>query len=99
MCGIAGILNPAQISLDDIALVKKMIAREGIGDLLADGVKVAARKLGVSAKDYAVHAGGQEPGMHDSRMDPMIGIHYSADPTPGRHPSDVAPPPCWRLGS
>lgn len=23
--------------------------------------------------------------MHDSRMDPMIGVAYSADPTPGRH--------------
>lgn len=68
-----------------IALVKKMIAREGIGDLLADGVKVAAKKLGVSSKPYAVTAGGQEPGMHDPRTDPLLGVHFSADPTPGRH--------------
>jgi aldehyde:ferredoxin oxidoreductase len=68
-----------------IALVKKMIAREGIGDLLADGVKAAAQKLGQQSADFAVHAGGQEPGMHDSRMDPQLGVHYSADPTPGRH--------------
>lgn len=68
-----------------VALVKKMIAREGIGDLLADGVKVAAKKLGVTDKPYTVTAGGQEPGMHDSRMDPLLGIHFSADPTPGRH--------------
>ena len=68
-----------------VALVKKMIAREGIGDLLADGVKAASQKLGVADKPYAVTAGGQEPGMHDSRMDPLIGVHYSADPTPGRH--------------
>jgi aldehyde:ferredoxin oxidoreductase len=68
-----------------IALVKKMIAREGIGDLLADGVQAAAAKLGPKAQAYAVHAGGQEPGMHDARMDPILGVHYSADPTPGRH--------------
>ena len=68
-----------------VALVKKMIAREGIGDLLADGVKVAATKLGVYEKPYAVTAGGQEPGMHDSRSDPIYGILYSTDPTPGRH--------------
>ncbi len=68
-----------------LALVKKMIAREGIGDLLADGVKAAAKKLGPQAAAYAVHAGGQEPGMHDSRMDPQLGLHFSADPTPGRH--------------
>ena len=68
-----------------IALVKKMIAREGIGDLLADGSKAAADKIGALAQTYSVTAGGQEPGMHDSRADPILGIHYSADPTPGRH--------------
>ncbi|HZK84331.1 MAG TPA: aldehyde ferredoxin oxidoreductase C-terminal domain-containing protein [Desulfosporosinus sp.] len=68
-----------------VSLVKKMITREGIGDILADGVKVAVSKLGEHTAKYAMHAGGQEPGMHDARLDPMLGIHYSADPTPGRH--------------
>lgn len=68
-----------------LRLVKMMIAREGLGDLLADGVRVAARKLGPQAALYAMHAGGQEPGMHDARMDPQLGLHFSADPTPGRH--------------
>jgi len=68
-----------------IALLKKMIARDGIGDLLADGVKAASGKLGKASIPYAIQAGGQEPGMHDSRMDPLLGIHYSADPTPARH--------------
>ncbi len=68
-----------------IALVKKMIARDGIGDLLADGVKAAASKLGVTGQPYVVTAGGVEPGMHDSRFDPLLAIHFSVDPTPGRH--------------
>ena len=68
-----------------VELIKMMIARDGIGDLLADGSKVAAKKLGVSDKPYVVTAGGQEPGMHDSRSDPMLAVHYSVDPTPGRH--------------
>jgi aldehyde:ferredoxin oxidoreductase len=68
-----------------IALVKKMIAREGIGDLLADGVKIASQKIGRGAEQAAIHAGGQEPGMHDPRLDPVLGVHYSSDPTPGRH--------------
>ncbi len=67
------------------ALIQKMIAREGIGDLLADGVKVAAKKLANGSAEYAVHAGGQEPGMHDSRFDPLLAVHFSGDPTPGRH--------------
>lgn len=68
-----------------VALVKKMIAREGIGDLLADGVKAAADKLGVQGAPYVVTAGGQEPGMHDSRFDPLLAIAFSTDATPGRH--------------
>jgi aldehyde:ferredoxin oxidoreductase len=66
-------------------LIEKMISREGIGDILADGTKVAARKIGKGAEKYAVHAGGQEPAMHDGRMDPGFALHYSVEPTPGRH--------------
>jgi aldehyde:ferredoxin oxidoreductase len=36
-----------------------MINRKGIGDILADGTKVASRKIGKGAEKYAVHAGGQ----------------------------------------
>ncbi|MCP5066025.1 MAG: hypothetical protein GY946_05600, partial [bacterium] len=66
-------------------LLEMMIAREGIGDLLADGVRVAAQKIGKNSEAYAIHCGGQEPGMHDPKLDPMLGVHFSADPTPGRH--------------
>lgn len=68
-----------------ISLVEKMINRDGIGDLLADGVKAAAERLGVTGQPYVVTAGGVEPGMHDSRYDPLLALHFSADPTPGRH--------------
>jgi aldehyde:ferredoxin oxidoreductase len=66
-------------------LIEKMISREGIGDILADGVKMAAERIGNKAKDIALHAGGQEPAMHDSRNDPGFALHYSVDPAPGRH--------------
>lgn len=68
-----------------IALIEKMIRREGIGDLLADGSKIAARKIGGDAEKFAIHAGGQELGMHDGRNDPGFNVHYSVEPTPGRH--------------
>ena len=68
-----------------VCLVRKMISREGIGDILADGAKLAAERIGRGSERFAMHAGGQEPGMHDARMDPILGIHFSADPTPGRH--------------
>ncbi|MDP6977163.1 MAG: aldehyde ferredoxin oxidoreductase C-terminal domain-containing protein [Myxococcota bacterium] len=66
-------------------LLDMMINREGIGDILADGVKVASEKIGGNSALYANHCGGQEPGMHDPKLDPMLGVHFSADPTPGRH--------------
>jgi aldehyde:ferredoxin oxidoreductase len=67
------------------ALIEKMISRQGIGDILADGTRIASRKIGRGADNYAVHAGGQEPAMHDSRMDPGFAVAYSVEPTPGRH--------------
>jgi aldehyde:ferredoxin oxidoreductase len=68
-----------------IALIEKMINREGIGNILADGTKTASRKIGKGAEKYSVHAGGQEPAMHDGRMDPGFAVAYSVEPTPGRH--------------
>lgn len=71
-----------------IELVKKMIAREGFGDALADGVKRAAARFG--GGDYAMHIGGQEPGMHDSRNDPQLAVHFAAEPAPGKHTIGMA---------
>ncbi|MGB9499184.1 MAG: aldehyde ferredoxin oxidoreductase C-terminal domain-containing protein [Dissulfuribacterales bacterium] len=65
--------------------MEKMIAREGIGDTLADGVKIAAEKIGKNSDRFAMHAGGQELPMHDSRFDPGFAVHYAVEATPGRH--------------
>jgi len=76
-----------------IAILEKIVKREGIGDILADGVMRAAERLGKQAEKYAVHIGGQELGMHDPKFDfpafadkPMAAA-YKMDPTPGRHTS------------
>ncbi len=68
-----------------IKMVKLLIERKGIGDLFADGVKKASERIVANTSDYALHCGGQEPAMHDTRMDPILAVHYSADPTPGKH--------------
>ncbi|MGA3206323.1 MAG: aldehyde ferredoxin oxidoreductase family protein [Syntrophales bacterium] len=68
-----------------VALIEKMVRREGIGDVLADGSKVAARKIGKKAAASAMHAGGQELPMHDGRNDPGYNVHYSVEAAPGRH--------------
>jgi aldehyde:ferredoxin oxidoreductase len=68
-----------------IALMEKMIAREGIGDILADGVKKASERIGKNSGQYAIHAGGQELPMHDSRFDPGFAVHYAVEASPGKH--------------
>jgi len=68
-----------------VALTEKICRREGIGDVLADGVKVAAERIGRGAERFAIHIHGQEPGYHDAKLCPSRGTAYVADPTPGRH--------------
>ncbi len=69
-------------------LVRKMISREGFGNDLADGVKRASEKYG--GREFAMHVGGQEPGMHDTRNDPQLAIHMVAEPAPGKHTIGMA---------
>ena len=68
-----------------VRLVEMMIERRGLGDVLADGVKRAAERLGPEAEKYAVHCGGVEAPMHDPKFDPGFAPIYHCDPTPGRH--------------
>lgn len=68
-----------------IQVLEKMCQREGIGDILAEGVKVAATKIGKGAEKFAMHVGGQEIPMHDPRQAPGWGATYVSDPTPARH--------------
>ncbi|MFW9942819.1 MAG: aldehyde ferredoxin oxidoreductase family protein, partial [Candidatus Thorarchaeota archaeon] len=70
-----------------IELVKKMINREGFGDILADGSKIASEKIGKGSSKYAIHSLGQELGMHSPKALKSLGASYAFDPTPGRHTS------------
>ena len=81
-----------------VAMTEKLARREGFGDILADGVKLAADRIGKGTEKYAVHIGGQEPGMHDPKlMPPMVGntasaaARYQMDATPGRHTQGFGP--------
>lgn len=92
-----------------IEMTAKMIAREGFGDVLADGVKIAAEKIGKGAAQFAMHVGGQEPGLHNALFLPSRGTGFVCDPTPGRHtaapmaridggPGQFAPYPELKIG-
>jgi len=68
-----------------LELLDKMIARDGIGNLLADGSKKAAELIGKNSRDFAMQAGGQELAFHDPRYDPGLALHAVVEPTPGNH--------------
>ena len=58
---------------------------EGLGELLADGTTVAADKIGDEAKPYLTAIDGEEPPMHDPKLDIGFAASYALDPTPARH--------------
>ncbi|MDZ7727732.1 MAG: aldehyde ferredoxin oxidoreductase C-terminal domain-containing protein [Dehalococcoidia bacterium] len=68
-----------------VEFLKMMGERRGIGDVFADGVKVAAERIGKGAEQYAMHIGGEELPMHDPKLQPEYHNTYKIDPTPARH--------------
>jgi aldehyde:ferredoxin oxidoreductase len=68
-----------------IELLHKMGKREGIGDVLADGVAKAAERIGRGAEKFAIAIAGEELPMHDPKLNPEFYTTYKLDPTPARH--------------
>ena len=61
---------------DGTAKLLEMIAkREGIGDLLAQGIKATAKAWGL--EDTAIHAKGMEPAGYDPRILKGMGLAYA----------------------
>ncbi len=68
-------------------LINKITFRDGIGNLIADGVAMAAAKIGKGSEDFAMHVKGQEIPLHDARTKVMLGLSYLISPT---GPDDLA---------
>ncbi|MCU0845488.1 MAG: aldehyde ferredoxin oxidoreductase family protein [Spirochaetes bacterium] len=62
--------------VDGIArLIRMIAAREGIGDVLAEGIRHAAREWGM--EDRAVHVKGLEPAGYEPRVLKGMGLGYA----------------------
>ncbi len=59
--------------------------RPGLGDLLADGVKIAAARIGKGSEKFALHIKGQELPMHDPRGKTGQGLSFAVSPTGADH--------------
>ncbi|MEW6333201.1 MAG: aldehyde ferredoxin oxidoreductase C-terminal domain-containing protein, partial [Thermodesulfobacteriota bacterium] len=68
-----------------LEMIRKIGAREGFGDILADGVRQAAEKIGRGSAEYALHIKGEELPMHDPRGKQGLGLGYALSPTGADH--------------
>ncbi len=68
-----------------VKLLHMMGEREGLGDLLADGVRVAASKIGRGSEKYALHVKGLELPAYDVRGAKGHGLGYATSYTGADH--------------
>ncbi|MBI4774995.1 MAG: aldehyde ferredoxin oxidoreductase family protein [Deltaproteobacteria bacterium] len=72
-----------------LTLVDKIGRREGLGDLLAEGSKIAAEKIGGGAIEYAMQVKGMEIPMHEPRLKQGMALHYAVNPAGPDHCSGI----------
>jgi len=60
-----------------IELIHKIAKREGFGDILADGTKIASEKINKGSEEYALHVKGMEPPAYDVRTAKAFGLGWA----------------------
>ena len=68
-----------------LELFHKMAYRRGLGNVLADGVRAAAGKIGRGSEKYAMHVKGLELSGYDVRGAKAMGVNYATAFTGADH--------------
>jgi aldehyde:ferredoxin oxidoreductase len=68
-----------------LAMIEKIAQRQDIGDVLAEGVREAARRLGNGADEFAIHVKGLELAYHDPRAFMSMAVNYATAARGGCH--------------
>jgi aldehyde:ferredoxin oxidoreductase len=68
-----------------VKLIEKIAAREGFGDVLAEGSVRAARKIGRGAEHYTMHTKGMELPAYEPRGAKSQGFNYATSNIGGSH--------------
>jgi len=77
-------------NVDAMLKVIELIAhRQGIGDILADGSRAAARRIGRGAEEFAMQVKGVEFGMHEPRLKQGLALIYSVAASGADHCAGV----------
>ena len=68
-----------------LKLIEMVARRQGIGNILADGTKQAAIKIGSGAEKYSMDVKGVNVAMHDPRAKGILGLGYAINPHGADH--------------
>lgn len=66
-------------------LIKDIVHRRGLGDLLAEGVRFAAEKIGKGSSRWAMHVKGLEISAYDCRAAPAMALAYGTSSIGAHH--------------
>ncbi len=72
-----------------VKLLEMTCAREGIGDLLAQGYDACIEAWGGEARQYAIEVKGQPFPMHEPRAKFALGLGYAVSPTGADHVHNI----------
>ncbi len=62
---------------DIFTMLDKIVLRKGFGDVLAEGTRAAARKIGKNAEEFTCEVKGLDSPMHDGRALHGMGLAYA----------------------
>jgi aldehyde:ferredoxin oxidoreductase len=72
-----------------LRMVERIALRQGFGNVLAEGTKRAAEKIGKESEVLAMHVKGEELPMHEPRCKQAMGLHYSMHVTGADHGTGI----------
>ena len=72
-----------------VELTRRICEREGLGDLLAEGPEIAARKIGPGAEAFLVNVKGQPFPMHECRTRHGQALGFAVSPTGADHMHNI----------
>jgi aldehyde:ferredoxin oxidoreductase len=81
----------------ELQLIEKIARREGIGDLLAEGVARAAQKIGGGVEKFALTIKGQELPMHEPRGKKGVGLSYAVSNRGACHLQMIEQDDAWEV--
>lgn len=81
-----------------VRVVELIARRQGVGDLLAEGVRRMAQRVGGGSEAFAMETHGQEIPMHMARQKPTLGVGYAVGPAGADHGLGLHDPALVREG-